>query len=464
MLTTSPSFVSRSKTVMSISAAFLALGSSVAQSAPAIERFTTPNGTEVIHAPMEEADYSTIILFWPNDAAFTDPAKAGLLTLGTQLPLMNAGGRSFDEVGEDLNDAREGLVLSNSLSGTALSLTAEADDEAPFAEAASAARAALTEPALDPNDLSELQNEITDNLAAAERDPAVMAERAVGAFIGGSDARLSALTNRPAEVVANVTTDDVRAFMDEAFHASPVIVAAGAASEDAIALAVDTLLSDLPAPSSTTSTPPPIPYERAGQTLVVNAPEAEVAIVTVPLVLPLPGQESGVAIGALADGDGSRLFSSLREELGATYGVEVRAVPLLADTQLVSFVAAVPPERAAEVAQLMREAILDVRENGVTANELETVREQALTVATQRDADPGAVTNIVLDAVARNGEDGTKILDDLDRTIRGMTIEDVNSSLPMQLPDAVTAVIVTPEPDTVEADCKVEVPEDAASC
>ena len=435
-----------------------------AHAAPTIERFTTPGGTEVIHAPMEGADYSTIILFWPNDAVFADPATSGLLTLGTRLPLMEAGGRSFEEVSEELNDAREGVSLSNSLSGTALFLSAEADDDAPFAEAAPAARAALSEPTLDPDDLSELQDEIVDNLAATERDPAIMAERAVGAFIGGSDPRLSAITNRPVEVVTDVTADDVRTFLDAAIHASPIVVAAGVAGEDAIAGAVDAILADLPPAPDTVSMPEPIPYERAGQTLVVNAPEAEVTIVTVPLVLPLPGQEAGAAIGALADGDGSRLFTLLREELGATYGVELRTVPLLADAQLLSFVAAVPPERAGEVAELIRGAIGDVRTNGITADELEAVREQSLVAIEQRDADPGTVAGALLDGIVRSGEGGVTVLNDFDRTLASMTVDNVNAALATQLPHAATTVIVTPEPDAVEADCTVDTPEDAANC
>ena len=435
-----------------------------AHAAPAVERFTTPGGVEIIHTPMEGADYSAILLFWPGDAAFTNPTKVGLLTLGTRLPLMKAGGRSFDEVSEELNDAREGLSLSNSLSGTTLFLSAEADDDAPFAEAAPAARAALADPTLDPDDLSELQDEIVDSLAASERDPATMAERAVGAFIGGSDPRLSAITNRPIEVLTAVTADDVRAFLDTAIHASPIVVAAGVAGEEAIAEAVDTVLADLPPAPDAPPVPAPIPYERAGQTLVVNAPEAELAIVTVPLVLPLPGQELGVAIGALAGGDGSRMFTLLREELGATYGVELRAVPLLADAQLLSFIAAVPPERAGEVADLMREVIGDVCANGVTKDELEAVREQSFVAVEQRDADPSTVAGTLLDGIVRVGEEGVGILNDIDRTLADMTVDNVNAALAVQLSDAITAVIVTPEPSTVEADCSVDVPEKAAEC
>lgn len=434
--------------------------------APEVETLTTPAGHEIHHVPLPDADYTQVLMFWPNQAALSVPGKEGLLALGTRLPLMEANGRDFDEAAEILNDVRQGLTFVNSLSGTALLFRSQ--DES-FDPVVGIINDTLKAPALKDDDLEELATEITDNLAASERNPAVVAERAMGAFIGGADSRLPALTNRPLESVTAVMSADVRAFLDEALRGPPIIVASGPTNSEVIGEAVDAVLADLPTDEEADAAQPaPIPYEHAGQTLAVDVPEIEQAIITVPLVLPSYSPKAGTAINALGAGDGSRLFAQLREELGATYGVEARIVPLLADTQLVSFVAAVPPERAQEVIDIIRKEIETVRMDGVTDAELAASREGVLAGVAQRNADPAMVAGTLGDIAVMARQSGNELptdaLDQSAREMNALTLEEVNAALPDLLPERATVVVVTPQPDAIEADCTVETPEDAANC
>ena len=303
-------------------AAALAAGPALAD-APPVERLATPEGREVLHVPMPDARYGEIVMLWPGTAALDLPGREGLFTLGAQLPFERAGGRSFDEIDEALRDAGESVFLFNQFHGTFLVLQTI---EETFEAGVGIARDVVHEPALDPDDLGWLVRNIEDGLAETERDPQAMAERAMGALVAGDDPRLAALTNRPFESVEAVTVDDVRGWMEATFHDEPLIVSAGPLDEAAVTEAVDAVLGGLPDPSGEPGAPDPVVFEGAGTTVAVRAPEADVALVLVPFLLPTYSAEGAAAFSALAGGEGSRLFERVREEAGASYGLELGLV------------------------------------------------------------------------------------------------------------------------------------------
>lgn len=437
-------------------AALIAAGPAMAD-APPVERLTTPGGYEVVHVPVPEAEYGDVTLFWPGTAALGAPGHEGLYTLGARLPFERAGGRSFDEITEALTDEGATVAILNTLSGTMLYVQAIEGGLDPAAEVA---RDVLHDPALEADDLDFLKREIEDGLAQAERDPDAMAQRAVGALVAGGDRRLSAITSRPFETVEAVTTDDVRAWMGETLHDAPLVVSAGPMDETAVGEAVDTVLEGLPEPSGEPEAPEPIDFAGAGTTVAVRAPEADVAVVTLAFPAPLPSPALDAALSALAGGEGSRLFERVRQEEGASYGLGWGAIVLLPDLRLVTLGGAVPPERAGEVVTMVREELARLREEGLTQAELDAAREEQRAREAEALADPGTLTGSLVDMAQRGETPDPALLVQAD----ALTLKGVNAALPDLLPATVAAVVVTPEPDAVGADCTVDVPEEARTC
>ena len=161
--------------------------------------------------------------------------------------------------------------------------------------AASFAHDLLTDAALDEDDLDRLERDFADGLAETERDPQTMAERALGALVADGDRRLAALTNRPFETVE---PSDVRAWIDETFHADPLVISAGPIEGAEVAAAVDAVLDGLPEPEGEPAAPEPIALAGAGRTVAVHAPEADVALVSVAFLAPVRAPEPAATFSA----------------------------------------------------------------------------------------------------------------------------------------------------------------------
>lgn len=282
----------------------------------------------------------------------------------------------------------------------------------------------------------------------------------MAAFVASTDRRRAALTNRPVSVVTSVTAADVERALGEALRGAPVLVAAGPADEATVASAVDTILIDAP-PSSEAPAAAPIALTNEGRTLVVNAPEAEVAIVLAAFPAPTESAPLSAALTALVGDLNARLTQSLRKELGATYGFGVRSYPLLPGEQILTIGGVVPPERASEVLDVLRAEIAALREGGVTADELKITKETISQQIAQRNAEPGIVAGLAVDYHLRGLD---RDLAAMRNEVDALTLEVVSAALPDLLPERATAIIVTPNPSVVQADCTVDVPEEAANC
>ena len=435
----------------------LAAGPALADAPPA-ETITTPTGHEITHIALPDAEYGDVTLFWPGPTALAVPGLEGLFSLAPQLAFERAGGRGFDEGVEGLEDAGATVGLLNLFGGTVLFM--QMNDAGGLDAAAAFASDLLTDAALAEEDLDRLKRDFADGLAETERDPQAMAERALGALVADGDRRLAALTNRPFETVEQVEASDVRAWMDETFHADPLVISAGPVEGAEVAAAVDMVLDDLPGPEGEPAAPEPIALAGSGRTVAVRAPEADVALVSVAFPVPVRAPELGAGLSALAGGDGSRLFERVREEEGASYGLELGAIVLLPDLQIVTIGGAVPPERAGEVLAMVREELMRLREEGITAPELDAAREEQRAGEAAALADPGTITSVLVDLTQLGEAPDPALIEQAD----ALTLEGVNAALPGLIPDAVAAVVVTPKPETVDADCVVDVPEEAARC
>ena len=178
------------------------------------------------------------------------------------------------------------------------------------------------------------------------------------------------------------------------------------------------------------------------------------------VAFPAPARAPELAAGlsALAGCDGSRLFERVREKEGASYGLELGAIVLLPDLQIITIGGAVPPDREGEVVAMVREELTRLREEGITDRELDAAREEQEAGEAAALADPGTLASILVDLVQVGESPDPALIEQAD----ALTLEGVNAALPELIPDAVAAAVVTPEPEAARADCVVDAPEEAA--
>ncbi len=252
----------------------------------------------------------------------------------------------------------------------------------------------------------------------------------------------------------------MRDWLSVSFDASPIAVAAGPLTAKEAGAAIDAVLADLgtrPAPDALE--PPALRIDAV--TAIIDAPEAETALVAISFPVSPTDPAATVAPNALAGGDGTRLFERLREADGATYGVTLSVTPLTPDLATAALVAAVPPEHAQETLAALREEVARTRTSGVTEAELAAARERMEMQETVFLRDPAALASISVDQVAAGQDISPEARRESDRML---DLAAVNAALPDALPEAAVGAIVTPRPDLATGDCLASTPEDLGAC
>ena len=130
---------------------------------------------------------------------------------------------------------------------------------------------------------------------------------------------------------------------------------------------------------------------------------------------------------------------------------------LLPDLQIVTIDGDVPPERAGEVVATVREELARLREEGIAARALDAAREEQEAEEASTLADPGILASILVDLTELGEAADPALIERAD----DLTLEGMNAALRELIPDAAAAAAGTPEPVAVDANCVVDVPEDA---
>ena len=425
---------------------------------PVPEAHETPEGRAFTLIPVAEADYVQVSLFWHGAAALEVPGKEGLLNLAPRLPFEEANGRRYEEIVEELTDAGANVMLLNSFTGTFALMQAQTPEG--LAPGAEALNDVLTDAALAEDDLDWVRRDALDGLAEAERDPGGLMDRALTMLLADGDRRAAAITGRPAETLEAVTVEDVRAWLEASFDGAPVAVAAGPVTAEAAGAAIDAALEGL-AERTAPPGPAPVVLRAEAVTAVIDAPEAETALVAVAFPVATTDVAATAAVDALAGSDEARLFRGLREAEGATYGVRYNYTPLTPELVSVALIASVPPDRAEKVLGTLRAEIARLLAEGLTADELAAARERIAAGEGAWLRDPATLASIAVDQAAL----GQPIDPAARREAPAMQdLAEINAALPEALPEGMVGVIVTPRPDLAEGDCTAHTPEELAGC
>ena len=306
--------------------------------------------------------------------AIADPAgKEGLANMTTELLTEGAGPYDAQAFARLVEDNSIDLNMS---AGTDV---IRASFHAPAGKAAEAFRLlaiALSEPRFEPNEIERVRQQLLNGLNRAERDPRTLATRAwyAAAYPEHPYGRSSRGTTKS---IAALDRDDLVAFAKTRFARDGLKIAVvGDIEPAAVARLIDETFGRLPEKSAPVDakTMPPL---SAGDVVVIERP--------VPQSVVFFGQP-GIARGnsefmaayvlnqILGGGSlGSRLMTEIRENRGLTYGIYTYlSTPKRSGLWLGSV--STDNRTAAEVIGLVRKAWQKLKDEGVTAGELDDAK------------------------------------------------------------------------------------------
>lgn len=235
---------------------------------------------------------------------------------------------------------------------------------------------------LDQEDFELERNVILEELAMADDDPSevaheeiakdVLSGHSLGRPIGGTS-----------ETIRLSTRDSVQEHYRRFYRPSDLVVAvAGAVNHYQL---VDVALAALAragwdletaaSPAARRSTDPAKLMPQISQRVISRPLEQAVVILGAPGLRVTDDRRTGMNIltAALGGGMSSRLFQEIREKRGLAYSVYSFA-NFYADAGLFGMAAGTSPKNHALVAELMTEALLEIAEHGISAEEFSRVK------------------------------------------------------------------------------------------
>lgn len=301
------------------------------------------------------------------------PGKEGLATMTTELLSEGAGPYDAQAFAALLEDASIGLSFSANSDIIRGGFRAPADKAA---EAFRLLGLAFAEPRFDPADVARVRQQLVTGLSRDERDPRTLAGLAwyAAAYPEHPYGRSSRGT---AKSLAAITRDDMIAFAKARFARDGLKIAVvGDIEPAAVARLLDETFGALPkhaTPADAKTTPP----LSAGDVVVIErpVPQSVVFFGQPGLARSDPDFMAAYVLNHIIGGSGlgSRLMSDIREKRGLTYGIYTYlSTPKRSGLWLGSV--STDNSRAAEVIRLVREAWQKLKDEGVTAAELDDAK------------------------------------------------------------------------------------------
>lgn len=346
----------------------------VTQSDPALHQRTLQNGLRVLATPMPHSRSVTVSFYFSAGSRFEDPSEAGISHLvehccfkGSQRwPTAPEISQAIEGIGGALNAGtdREYTVYYAKVPAAHVELAMDVVADI------------VLRPHFDATELEKERNVILEELATVEDNPGQLAEVVLDGLLWPGQALGRDVAGTPASVRA-IPRDRAVAYRHDQYTPDTALISiAGAVDPDrAFALAeratAEWQHGSADDPESYRAPAKDVPRMR------LHAKQSEQAH----LMIGLPGlsarNEDRYALSllttALGDGMSSRLFVSLREELGLAYDVHAYASNLR-DTGSLSLYLGVDPENALPALRAALDQLGGIRE-GIPLAELNRVRE-----------------------------------------------------------------------------------------
>ncbi len=432
--------------------------------AQTIVQGVSPKGIRFALAPRPANPLVALSFGWRDGFGEARAGREGLSSLAAAWHAAGPRGLSEAEFREDLRDESIGLSLGASGGRTLGSLVAPPDR---LDTAVARMRAVLMEPALNDATLRRFKRQRRLSIAQGRETPGTAARTLALSMVAGDTPYVLEHVAPARSPIADVERADVDAWREAVLARDNLVVAAaGPIAEPDLVRIIDQIFGDLPERSALPREPE-IAFRRDTRTVVIERPVAQTTIVLAGGTRLDPADtqtanRASLANGVLSGGPASRLFLSVREGLGATYGSSSQFVPLGNEAVALLVSSAVDHALAEKALATLREGYARFHRDGVTEAELAPLRARSVNGIEEglaRSEIAGRLRGAML-----NGRDPNEVTT-LAQRVAAVTAAEVGAVVAERLPSPPLAtVIVAPSAEGFGADCVVRRDQPLEAC
>lgn len=355
-----------------IAAAAILIAALPARAEIKIEEITTEGGIKAWLVEEHSIPFVAIEILFRGGSVVDPEDKLGAASMMSSLLDKGAGdldARAFDRERDTLATSISSRIDRDSLSISARFLTENRE------ESLSLLRSVLTEPRFDPDAIERLRGQMLSSLQSDMKDPEALASKAVDELLYAGHPYANPLDGT-IETISALTRDDLIAAHQRVMTRDGIYVSAvGDITVAELSGLLDALLADLP--ESNPALPDRVEPVLPGGVKVIDyeTPQTVVRFAQPGLRRDHPDFFAAFILNHILGGGGfeSRLMTEVREKRGLTYGI----YSYLADpaySQVWAGGTATANDRVAETVAVIREEWARLRDEGVSAQELEDAK------------------------------------------------------------------------------------------
>lgn len=412
-----------------------------------IQEVTTPGGIEAWLVEEHSLPFVALELRFRGGTSLDADGKDGAVSLMTALLEEGNGdmdSRAFARAAESLAAEFSYQASDDAVSVSARFLTETRD------EAVDLLRGSLVQPAFNPPAIERVRAQVISILQSSLKDPDEIVRHAFSELVFG-DHPYGGPEDGTIDSVGSLTREDIQAAHKAVFARDRVYVSAvGDITADELATLLDDLLGDLPATGA--PLPGPADTNMPGGVKVIDyeTPQSAVIFGQPGIQRDDPDFFAAYILNHIIGGGGfsSRLMTEVRQKRGLTYGVySYLSLKDNAQTWIGSVSSA--NDRVAEAIEVIRDQWTRIKEEGVTAEELEDAKTYITGAYPLRFDGNGPIADIAV-GMQVDGLPRDYIATRNDK-MNAVTLEDVNRVAREWLdPDKLTFVVVG-QPDGLDS-------------
>jgi zinc protease len=424
----------------------------------------TSGGIRMTFMSIPDAKELVVRFVWADRSVQYQPETLGAYALATST-IMASGYAGLDggALQEELNDLNAGLFLS---SGPAFAIAGFTAPNAEIKAVAQHFTRLVTEPRVSEVQLRRRKQFLLNSLTANDRSPESYSGRILRQASLGTHPVAAIGEMQPRERIMNASVGAIESWRKARLGRSNLhaFVIGQIRQEDAASL-VDSFAEKLPQDASA-EPPIPLAVKPHTKTVLVIAPVEQTQLQLGSAVAWDVAGEEGVARGLaatiLGGGIQSRLFTAIRERLGAAYGASAGFDALSQNVALFSMRAAVQHDKALDALKAFRDEYGTFRSKGVTSEELNPIKQRWQAGFRQSLRVAGSAANVIVGAYT--SENGPDWPNRYAGTLAGIDAAGINRRLAERMPEKLATIIVAPKDIGFNADCTVTTVAEAVAC
>ncbi|MEL7429806.1 MAG: pitrilysin family protein, partial [Pseudomonadota bacterium] len=305
-------------------------------------------------------------------------------------------------------------------------------------------RLALTSPRFDEEPIERIRNAIRLSLERAVTNPSSISRDRLRERVF-PDHPYSKAPNGTLQTIGDLDRDDLATMHQRLFAKDNLVIGVvGAIGEAELAQALDDVFGDLPNKAQLNDIPEVVPVLGVSDEISVATPNASISLVYKGLKRDDPDFFAGHLMNHILGGGSftSRLYEEVREKRGLSYGASSSMVSRPETAFLVAGTST-RAENRDEVIEIMRSAVSDIANGGITQEELEKAKRFTIGSYAINNLDTSRKIARVLVAL-QTEKLGIDYIDRREQLISNVTLEDVNRVAKRLLSVEPTMVVVAP--------------------